>query len=120
MMRGGASEGSPASIFNLFAPSCDSDGRPMLLTSKSGLAMISTGGTSGFELVKEHIVFNKRKRRYRTGENMAKLYKKHKFDDKETGNDNTRASIVYISFILEERPIRICSLFIELRFQCVW
>lgn len=61
----------------------------MLLISKSGLAMMSTGGASGFELVKEQIVFNKRKRRYGTGENMAKLYKKYKFDDNETGNNNT-------------------------------
>lgn len=83
MMRGGTSDGPPAyvgsraSVFILFASYCDSGGRPMLLSSKSGLAMMSAGRAAGFELVKEQIVFNRRKSRNGTRENMAKLYKKY-------------------------------------------
>lgn len=118
MMRGGASDGLPAyvgskaSVSILFASSCDSGGRPMLLSSKSGLAMMSAGRASGFELVEEQIVFNRRKSRHGTGENMAKLYKKYKFDGKDTGNNNSRACTIYISFILQgRRPISTMQLF---------
>lgn len=84
----------------------------MLLSSKSGLAMMSAGRASGFELVEEQIVFNRRKSRHGTGENMAKLYKKYKFDGKDTGNNNSRACTIYISFILQgRRPISTMQLF---------
>lgn len=87
-MRGGASEGPPAnvgsraSISILFASSCDSGRKPTLLSSKSGLAMMSAARASGFELVTEQVTLNRRKSRHGTGENMAKLYKKYKFDDR--------------------------------------
>lgn len=67
------------------------------MSSKSDLAMMSAGRASGFELVEEQIVFNRRKSRHGTGESMANLYKKYKFDDKDTGNNNSRACTVYIS-----------------------
>lgn len=45
----------------------------MPLGPKSGLAIMSAGRASGFRLVKEQIVLNRRKSRHGTRENMAKL-----------------------------------------------
>lgn len=75
--------------------------------------MMSAGRASGFELVKEQIVFNRSKSRNGTRENMAKLYKKYKFDDRIPAMKIPGpAQYIY-------RQLVPCSFFIGFRFQCM-
>lgn len=66
--------GSVASISNWVAPPWVSEGRLMPLSSNPWLGKISVPIVSGLELAIEQIVFIRRKRRYGTRENMARLY----------------------------------------------